>query len=156
MKKLMFMALISVLCIGIPCHSDTLHIKSMRLKAPQFFDDQALFDAARAGNVKGIQKALAAGANVNALDIKRGRTALMHAVARGCNQAVKVLIQAGADVNAVVWRGIKFSSTVRLTRMPEAYPLSVLGFAFREGASADVVNTLIESGAIVDYRGFFI
>lgn len=147
--------LLAFLCSFPANHAIAEHktISPIRLKSP----NQALFDAAFAGSVKGIQRALAAGANVNALDRKYGRTALMHAVASGNNEAVKALICAGADVNAVVWIGRNvINSFPSLTRMSGALPLSVLGVAARVGACPEIVNTLIQAGAIIDYRGFFI
>ena len=54
--------------------------------------------AARAGDVDGMQKALAAGADVNARDDK-GWTALMHAADKGYILLVEPLLAAGADAN---------------------------------------------------------
>lgn len=56
----------------------------------------ALHRAARAGNLKGLEAALAAGADVNARDAKRW-TALMYAVDNGYVRLVEPLLQAKAD-----------------------------------------------------------
>ncbi len=54
--------------------------------------------AARAGNIDGLNAALAAGADPNARDA-RGRTALMHAADKGYTLLVGPLLAAGADPN---------------------------------------------------------
>ena len=56
----------------------------------------ALHRAAKAGNLKGLEAALAAGADVNARDAK-GWTALMYAVDNGYVLLVEPLLQAKAD-----------------------------------------------------------
>ena len=56
----------------------------------------ALHQAAKAGNLKGLEAALATGADVNARDDK-GWTALMYAVDKGYVLLVKPLLQAKAD-----------------------------------------------------------
>ena len=58
----------------------------------------ALHQAAKAGNLKGLEAALAAGADVNARDDK-GWTALMYLVDKGYVLLVEPLLQAKADSN---------------------------------------------------------
>ena len=62
---------------------------------------EALHRAAQAGDINGLKAALAAGADVDALD-GRGRTALMHAVNKGYVVLVEPLLEAGAapDIRA--------------------------------------------------------
>ena len=66
--------------------------------APAALPPDALHRAAQAGDVAGLQAALAAGADVNARD-GRGWTALMHAVDKGYPLLVELLLAAGADVD---------------------------------------------------------
>ena len=66
--------------------------------APAAFPPHALHRAAQAGDVVGLQAALAAGADVDARD-GQGWTALMHAVNRGYPLLVEPLLGAGADVD---------------------------------------------------------
>lgn len=61
-----------------------------------------LFGAARAGNIKAIESALSAGADVNAFDYserKNGRTALSYAAQNNHPDAIRALVAAGAQVN---------------------------------------------------------
>ncbi len=59
--------------------------------------DEALFKAARHGDVAGIERALAAGADVDAQAPIDRRTALFRATAFGQAEAVRALLTAGAD-----------------------------------------------------------
>jgi len=59
--------------------------------------DEHLFKAARHGDVAGITRALAEGANVNAEAPVDGKTALFRAAAFGFSDAVRALLKAGAD-----------------------------------------------------------
>ena len=70
---------------------------------PQEVKDVQLRIAAKLGNVDGVKKAIADGANVNARD--HSGTALNHATAMmhsndGHHEVVRFLISIGADVNA--------------------------------------------------------
>jgi Ankyrin repeats (3 copies) len=59
--------------------------------------DEHLFKAARHGDVAGIARALAEGANVNAEAPIDRRTALFRSAAFGYADAVRALLKAGAD-----------------------------------------------------------
>ena len=64
-----------------------------------------LLDSARSGDSEGVAKAIEAGADVDVhLDVARGLegTALVAAAANGREEVAGVLIQAGADVNALL------------------------------------------------------
>ena len=61
--------------------------------------NEALFDAARAGDVRAIEAALAAGASVNAAS-RYDVTPLIFAASNGRLDAVKLLVARGANVNA--------------------------------------------------------
>ena len=81
-------------------------LKAMRAKArqagavstpkPKALPPEALHRAAKAGNLKGLEAALAAGMDVNARDDK-GWTALMYVVDKGYVLLVEPLVQAKAD-----------------------------------------------------------
>ena len=74
-------------------------LKAMRAMAPQpkaALPPDALHRAAKAGNLKGLEAALASGADVNARDDK-GWTALMYVVDKGYVLLVEPLLQAQAD-----------------------------------------------------------
>jgi len=60
-----------------------------------------LWEAARAGDLGVIERRLASGVSVNALDGKLGLTPLSWAAISGRAEAVELLIQRGANVNAV-------------------------------------------------------
>lgn len=57
-------------------------------------------DAAFAGDVEALKAALAAGADVNVVDVTE-RTPLLVASMNGYVEAMKALLEAGADVDAV-------------------------------------------------------
>ena len=71
----------------------TVVVPRWRFKEP----DEHLFKAARHGDVAGIARALAEGANVNAAAPVDGKTALFRAAAFGYADAVRALLKAGAD-----------------------------------------------------------
>lgn len=60
--------------------------------------DERLFKAARHGDVAGIERALAEGANVNAAAPIDTKTALFRAAAFGHADAVRALLKDGADI----------------------------------------------------------
>ncbi|HKE26136.1 MAG TPA: ankyrin repeat domain-containing protein, partial [Bryobacteraceae bacterium] len=57
-----------------------------------------LIQAARQGDLKALNDAIHAGADLNGTD-SQGWTPLFHAAGRGWTEGVKVIIRAGADVN---------------------------------------------------------
>ena len=59
--------------------------------------DERLFKAARHGDRPGVEQALAAGAHVNAASPIDGKTALFRAAVFGQADAVRVLLEHGAD-----------------------------------------------------------
>ena len=63
-------------------------------------DVEKLLEAALIGDTDALREALAAGADVNAVDVF-GWTSLMYAARFGHEACVKLLLAAGADVNAV-------------------------------------------------------
>jgi hypothetical protein len=60
-------------------------------------EDERLFRAARHGDVAGVERSLAAGARVNAAAPIDGKTALFRAAVFGHADAVRVLLEHGAD-----------------------------------------------------------
>ena len=95
-----------------------------------------LFQAIAKQDLEEVKKALATGANVNATDA-HGQSALMHAVAGNNPSIVKLLIDAGADANAM---GTVYG------KWGQADHRCVLMFA----RSAEIVNLLIAAGADVN------
>lgn len=59
--------------------------------------DELLFKAARHGDRRGVEQALAAGAHVNAASPIDGKTALFRAAVFGRTEAVRALLARGAD-----------------------------------------------------------
>ena len=95
-----------------------------------------LLDAVTAGDVEGVRKLLAAGADCNVRNAA-GATALMLAAHAGRLELVKLLIDAGAEVNAGDERGWG--------------PLTKAVYnADLDRGFADVVQTLIDAGANVE------
>jgi ankyrin repeat protein len=94
--------------------------------------ETALMTAARTGKVEAVKALLAAGADVNAKESKRGQTAIMWAAAEGNTEVVQELLRAGADF-----------------RTPLNTGFTAFLFAVREGRS-DVVRVLLKAGADVN------
>ena len=90
--------------------------------------NEALFEAARAGDVRAIEAALAAGASVNATS-RYDVTPLIFAASNGRLDAVKLLVARGANVNA----------------QDSFYRSSAAGMAIGNG-HVDVAVFLLENG----------
>ena len=88
----------------------------------------AVVRAAEAGDVDGLQKALAAGADVNARDTE-GWTALMYMADQGSILLVELLLEAGADPNIQLADG----ATALIIAVVHGY--------------TEIVTALVESGA---------
>ena len=73
--------------------------RPLQLSAPQVSANEALFEAARAGDIPRIEMALAQGANINATS-RYNVTPLIFAASNGRLEAVKLLVARGANVNA--------------------------------------------------------
>ena len=112
-------------------------LKAMRAMAPQpkaALPPDALHRAAKAGNLKGLEAALAAGADVNSRDDK-GWTALMYVVDKGYVLLVEPLLTAKADPNV---------------RAPDG--ATALFMAAAHGHS-EIIPTLMKAGADPTIKG---
>ncbi len=69
-------------------------------RAPAVHNAASLLAAAKAGDVAGVEAALRAGVPVDARDASTRYTPLMHACDKGKVDVVRMLLAAGADVNA--------------------------------------------------------
>ncbi len=104
----------------------------------QFHDeDEHLFRAARHGDVAGIDRALDAGARVNAAAPIDGKTAIFRAAVFGHADAVRDLLQRGADTNARGNDGKTVLEIVTSVRSEELDP----GRANRLAAVASVLES---------------
>jgi uncharacterized protein len=113
--------------------------------------ETALHTCAHTGNVDAAKVLLAHGASINAGDSWRGQTPLMWAAAQKHPQMIKVLVEAGADVNArstiIAWERQR-TSEPRDKWLPPG-GLTAMLFAAREGC-VDCVKVLASSGADVN------
>jgi len=109
--------------------------------------DNALLNATRTGAAEGVQALIDAGANVNLRDTYLFQTPAMWAAAANQAQILRILIDNGADVNAVSavldFRGVVDSTTAG--DFPDG-GLTALHHAAREN-SIPAALVLIESGA---------
>lgn len=85
--------------IATPTQSATMTPSATPAPIPDPAQDPVLIAAARAGDLAGVQQALAAGASVTAAD-SEGQTALIAAAYGNHVETAAALIAAGADVNA--------------------------------------------------------
>ena len=97
MKHLLLTTIAAVLVVGC---GESQPPKPPTAKAP----DISIFEAAEAGDIEAVKKAIAAGTDVNAKD-KDGWTPLHPASYEGHQEIVELLIAKGADVNARVELG---------------------------------------------------
>ena len=107
------------------CLSAVVVVKSLNWLKPKPNSIYLVY-AAEAGNIEEVKAQIQKGAYINSKDIMHDRTALICAAQYGHDDIVKMLIEAGADVNSE--------------------GRSALLQAAREGR-VDVVKMLIEAGA---------
>lgn len=121
-----------------------------------------LMHAARTGDIASLKGLIAAGSNVNARETRTGTTAAIWAATGNRAEAVRVLAEAGADLN-VLSKVTSYPHTqngVLLSGLEEGYSYvgqtvlprggwSAAMYAAREGA-VDAARALAESGANLD------
>jgi ankyrin repeat protein len=121
-----------------------------------------LMHAARTGNVASLKALIAVGSSLNARETRTGTTAAIWAAAGNRAQAIRVLAEAGADLN-VLSKVTSYPHTqngVLLSGLEEGYSYvgqtvlprggwSAVMYAAREGA-VDAARALAESGAQLD------
>ncbi len=128
----------------------------------------ALFSAAQNGDLGGVEKAIKAGADVNAKD-DIGFTALLYAASNGQANVVAALLKAGASINAVdepydntalmaaAATGHANVVTLLIKAGADINARDDIGFTAlmnaAENGNADMVTTLLKAGADVNARG---
>lgn len=132
-------------------------VKTAEAKLPE--GQTLLMHAARTGQVASVKALLAAGSNPNARETRSGTTAAIWAATGSHANAIRVLAEAGADLN-VLSKVTSYPHTqngVLLSGLEEGYSYigqtvlprggwSAAMFAAREGA-VEAVRALAESGA---------
>jgi ankyrin repeat protein len=135
-------------------------VKTAEAKLPE--GQTLLMHAARTGNVASVTSLLAAGSNPNARETRTGTTAAIWAATGNRADAIRVLAEAGADLN-VLSKVTSYPHTqngVLLSGLEEGYSYvgqtvlprggwSAAMYAAREGA-ADAARALADSGANLD------
>jgi ankyrin repeat protein len=143
--------------IALACESASAAVVEHLLKAGVSANatgplgETALHTCAHTGNVEAAKALLARGAKVDAGDNWRGQTPLMWAAAQGHAAMVRVLVEAGADVNTrstvVTWERQR-TAEPRDKWLP-AGGLTALLLAARAGC-VDCVTVLAKSGANIN------
>lgn len=103
--------------------------------------DEKLLDAINENNFEEVVKLITAGANVNAAD-ESGYTALMYAAVFKEKEIAKLLVEQGADVNAVNKQG---SSTYEIFIHFYGKNSGIVEFLVQHGAKTNVHNLFIEA-----------
>jgi ankyrin repeat protein len=143
--------------ISLACESGSAPVVEQLLKAgvsPNAtgpLGETALHTCAHTGNVDAAKALLAHGAKADAGDSWRGQTPLMWAAAQGHAGMVRVLVEAGADVNArstvVTWERQRTAEPRDKWLPPGGFTALLL--ASRAGC-VDCVNVLATSGANIN------
>jgi uncharacterized protein len=143
--------------IALACESGSAAVVEQLLKAgvsPNAtgpLGETALHTCAHTGNADAAKALLARGAKVDAGDSWRGQTPLMWAAAQGHAAMVRVLVEAGADVNArstvVTWERQRTAEPRDKWLPPGGFTALLL--AARAGC-VDCVNVLAKSGANIN------
>ena len=143
-----------ITAIALACESGSAPIVEKllaaggRANATGPYGETALHTCAHAGNVDAAKILIARGASLDAGDSWRGQTPLMWAAAEGHPGVMRVLVEAGADVNArstiVAWERQR-TSEPRDKWLPPG-GLTPLLFAARQGC-VDCTRVLLSSGA---------
>ena len=146
-----------VAAIALACESGSAAIveklitSGVSANATGPYGETALHTCAHAGKVEAAKVLIARGASIDAGDSWRGQTPLMWATAEGHPEMMRVLIEAGADVNArstiIAWERQR-TSEPRDKWLPPG-GLTPLLFAAREGC-VDCTKVLLSSGADPD------
>ena len=132
-------------------------VKTAEARLPE--GQTLVMHAARTGDIASLKALIAAGSNVNARETRTGTTAVIWAATGNRGDAVRVLAEAGADLN-VLSKITSYPHTqngVLLSGLEEGYSYvgqtvlprggwSAAMFAAREGA-VETVRALAESGA---------
>jgi len=135
-------------------------VKTAEAKLPE--GQTLLMHSARAGSVASLKALIGAGSSLNARETRTGTTAVIWAATSNRGDAVRVLAEAGADLN-VLSKITSYPHTqngVLLSGLEEGYSYvgqtvlprggwSAAMFAAREGA-VDAARALAESGANLD------
>jgi ankyrin repeat protein len=143
--------------ISLACESGSAAVVDQLLKAgvsPNAtgpLGETALHTCAHTGNVDAAKALLARGAKVDAGDNWRGQTPLMWAAAQGHAAMVRVLVEAGADVNArstvVTWERQRTAEPRDKWLPPGGFTALLL--AARAGC-VDCVTVLAKSGSNIN------
>jgi ankyrin repeat protein len=143
--------------IALACENGSAAIVDRLIKAgvsadsTDPFGETALHTCARTGNPAAVKVLLAHGASVDPVEAWRGQTPLMWAAAEGHTEVMKLLIEAGADVNArsriIKWERQR-TDEPRDKWLPPG-GLTPLLLAAREGRT-ESVRVLLDAGADIN------
>jgi uncharacterized protein len=143
--------------IALACESGSAAVVEQLLKAGVIpnatgpLGETALHTCAHTGNVDAAKALLARGAKVDAGDNWRGQTPLMWAAAQGHAAMVRVLVEAGADVNTrstvVTWERQRTAEPRDKWLPPGGFTALLL--AARAGC-VDCVNVLTKAGSNIN------
>lgn len=130
MKKLVYLSLIAAIC---GCFENTNGMKrSIREKISMQNQDRSLIEAVRKNDIRKVAQLIKAKANLDAQNVS-GETALILAAEEGHTDIVKLLIDAGANLNLQ-------DMIVGLTAL----------IAAAQGRYTDIARLLINAGANLD------
>ena len=119
------------------------------IQSPEALSDFSIRQAAWDGDIKAVKQHLAAGVDVDEMDLY-GETSLHYAADKGHKEIVELLIANGADVNVKLKSGSMIKDNKPYRAKSEETTLHEVARSYSEKHASEVCELLIANGAKVN------